>query len=75
MTTSTLMHAFGSWLRSICSRGIWANIHYLDEFLVLGTSGSAECREALNLAISTCTELGVPLTMDKVEGPLISSPF
>ena len=51
------------------SRGIRAIIHYLDDFLVLGAPASDECQRALELTICTCDELGVPLAMDKVEGP------
>ena len=51
------------------SRGIWAIVHYLDHFLLLGAPGSTECQEALHLNLSTCAELGVPIAPDKVEGP------
>ena len=51
------------------SRGIRAIIHYLDDFLVLGAPASDKCQRALELTIRTCDELGVPLAMDKVEGP------
>ena len=51
------------------SRGIWAIVHYLDNFLLLGTPGSAECQEALQLTLATCAELGIPIAPDKVEGP------
>ena len=41
-------------------RGVWGIIHYLDDFLLLGTPGSGECTRALALTRATCKELGSP---------------
>ena len=50
-------------------RGGCKSIHYLDDFLFMGSPGSAECRASLKLAESTCKMLGVPLALEKQEGP------
>ena len=47
----------------------------LDDFLILGAPGSNECAEALRITRETCTELGVPLAPDKVEGPTTQITF
>ena len=57
------------------SRGVRCCIHYLDDFLILGAPGSNECAEALRITRETCTELGVPLALDKVEGPTTQITF
>ena len=56
-------------------RGIRGVIHYLDDFLLLGSPGSGECARSLALTRATCWELGVPLAEDKIEGPTPSLTF
>ena len=51
------------------TRGGCESIHYLDDYLLLGSPGSTECAESLDLAESTCEALGVPLALEKREGP------
>ena len=51
------------------SRGIKWQLHYLDDFLFLGPPGSSACANALELALTTCRHLGVPVAMHKTEGP------
>ena len=46
-----------------------SSIHYLDDYLFVGTPGSGECRESLRKAESMCERLGVPLALEKREGP------
>ena len=43
--------------------------HYLDDFVTMGTPGSLECRRNLERILAVCADLGVPLAMDKLEGP------
>jgi hypothetical protein len=43
-------------------------IHYLDDFLG-GDKNFIQCSRALNIFKETMTELGVPLAIDKTEGP------
>ena len=48
-------------------KGVRAVLHYLDDFLLLGAPGSPECQDALQITLETCTQLGIPLTLDKVD--------
>ena len=50
-------------------RGICWQLHYLDDFLFFGPPGQGSCTQALRTALDTCQELGMPVAMDKVEGP------
>ena len=43
--------------------------HYLDNFLTLGPPASSVCSDNLRSCIQLCTELGLPLNPDKLEGP------
>ena len=43
--------------------------HYLDDFITLGAPGALECRRNLDRILSVCADLGVPLALDKLEGP------
>ena len=43
--------------------------HYLDDFVTMGPPGVAVCGKNLDIIRPTCTDLGVPLAMDKLEGP------
>ena len=43
--------------------------HYLDDFVTFGPSNSDECGIALATIRAICAELGVPLAMEKLEGP------
>ena len=56
-------------------RGVRAVIHYMYDFLLMGTPGTLECSRALATTIATCTELGVPLVEDKTEGPVTELSF
>ena len=56
-------------------RGVRAVLHYLDDFLLLGSPGSHECARALSITLATCEELGIPLAADKVVGPALSLSF
>ena len=56
-------------------RGVGTVIHYLDDFLLIGSPNSTECQTFLDIVIATCSELGVPLATDKIEGPSTSLSF
>ena len=43
--------------------------HYLDDFVTMGPPSSPECRRNLDRILSVCADLGVPLAVDKLEGP------
>ena len=44
-------------------------LHYLDDFLILGSGGSNDCGVALQRALQICAYLGVPIAQKKTEGP------
>ena len=50
-------------------KGVDHVAHYLDDFINLGTPHSSQCADSLRIVVDTCTELGVPLALDKCEGP------
>ncbi len=51
------------------AQGACGSIHYLDDFLFVGAPGSGTCGTSLRLAERTCAALGVPLALEKREGP------
>ena len=44
-------------------------LHYLDDFQILGPPESLTCADNLPTIRRVCTELGIPLALEKVEGP------
>ena len=50
-------------------------LHYLDDFFFAGRAQSTECARALTSFTVTCTEFGVPLAIDKTEGPATHMTF
>ena len=50
-------------------RGIRYVMHYLDDFLLIGPPGTNEASSAAELATRTFEHLGVPIALDKTEGP------
>ena len=55
--------------------GVTNLMHYLDDFLTIGSPRSTECRENLQAITATCQKLGLPLKEEKVEGPATSLIF
>ena len=51
------------------SKGVTHQLHYLDDFLLLGAPDSPQCADALAITYHTCAELGVPIAAHKTEGP------
>ena len=49
--------------------------HYLDDFLLIGPPSSPECQQNLNTFMQICSNLGVPLASEKMEGPATSLTF
>ena len=49
--------------------GVSYLIYYLDDYLTMGPPHSKVCQQNMDTFISLCTELGVPLAPDKLEGP------
>ena len=55
--------------------GISSCLHYLDDFLTLGAPESLECQRNLKVLIGTCETLGIPLAIEKIEGPIARITF
>ena len=55
--------------------GVTPLLHYLDDFLTLGPPDSDVCHHNLTTLKHLCHTLGVPLALEKVEGPATSLPF
>ena len=53
----------------VAKQGIWHIYHYLDDFIVLGSPGMAECGASPSILQRVCQELGVPLALEKQDGP------
>ena len=49
--------------------------HYLDDYITFGAPGTGECAAALDTICRACTDLGVPLAMYKLEGPVAAAHF
>ena len=56
-------------------RGVSLSLHYLDDFLTIGPASSTLCQENLSTFQEVCRELGIPLAVEKVEGPSTSLTF
>ena len=59
----------------LASAGVAWQLHYLDDFLLLGRPGSQEREQALRQAMATLDQLGVPIAAHKTEGPSTSLTF
>ena len=44
-------------------------MHYLDDFLTMGPCNSFVCASNLQIIKDTCSRLGIPLALEKIEGP------
>ena len=62
-----------SWI--LQNKGVSPLLHYLDDFLTLGPPVATRCAENLTTIKEICTQLCVPLALDKVEGPCTSLTF
>ena len=57
------------------ANGVSYQLHYLDDFLLLGPPDQQTCAQALHRTIQVCQELGVPIAVHKTEGPAPVLPF
>lgn len=55
--------------------GITFLLHYLDDFLTIGSPDTDECHHNLQMLIEVCRMLGIALVIEKVEGPLTVPEF
>ena len=60
---------------ALYQRGIKYLLHYLDDFLFLGSPHTEEAATALQLALHTFNHVGVPVAAEKTEGPSTSITF
>ena len=51
------------------AHGVSHLMHYLDNFISLGAPNSQQCQTNLEIILGICDLLGIPLTVDKIEGP------
>ena len=56
-------------------QGVSPVIHSLDDFLTMGQADSARCHNNFTAIQQTCQNLGVPLALEKLEGPSHSLTF
>lgn len=49
--------------------GVSFLLHYLDDYLTMGPPQTQICQHNLRLLTEVCTMLGIPLALEKVEGP------
>ena len=47
----------------------------MDDFLTVGGPNSTECIKNMEIMLSTCKQLGMPLKAEKIEGPSPVFPF
>ena len=49
--------------------GVCSIMHYLDDFLLVGTPDGQDCTQSLDTFLTVCDRLGVPIAWDKLVGP------
>ena len=62
-----------AWILYHC--GIHHIMHYLDDFMFFGSLGSGEASSALRLACRLLADLGIPVSLPKLEGPSTTVTF
>ena len=50
-------------------------IYYLDDFLTMGPANSTICQRNFAIIQTVCKKLGIPLALEKLEGPSQSLTF
>jgi hypothetical protein len=71
-----LFNQFASALHWIMATNYAADvIHYLDDFLLAGPAGQPTCSESAETMLSVCERLGIPVALDKLEGPATTITF
>ena len=55
--------------------GMSSLIHYLDDYFLTGPAQSSACATQLHQLLQVCAHLGIPVGMDKVDGPATSLTF
>lgn len=53
----------------LLNQGVTFLLHYLDDFLTMGQPGTTVCQRNLHLLIEICNILGIPIAIEKIDGP------
>ena len=53
----------------IRQKGVEELDHYLDDFSIVGSPNTQQCRRDLEISLATCEEAGCPVAGEKTEGP------
>ena len=56
-----------SWILE--QQGVTPLLHYLDDFLLIAPPQSSSCQHNLCVVKQVCSQFGIPLALEKVEGP------
>ena len=71
-----LFNQFASALHWIMATNYAADvIHYLDDILLAGPAGQPTCSESAETMLRVCERLGIPVALDKLEGPATTITF
>ena len=54
---------------------IGKHYYYLDDLLFVGSPNSLECKDLIGHFVVLCLELGIPLALEKTEGPVTCLSF
>ena len=60
-------------VRQVSTQG--SLLHYIDDFLFIGASGTTQCSDLMNNFHKVCEKLGVPIAPEKTEGPTTNLVF
>ncbi|KAL5509611.1 hypothetical protein EMCRGX_G005005 [Ephydatia muelleri] len=75
-STPYIFNQFASALHWIMATNYAADlIHYLDDFLLAGPPGQPTCSELMETMLRVCERLGIPVALDKLEGPATTITF
>ena len=75
-STPYIFDQFASALHWIMATNYAADlIHYLDDFLLAGPPGQPTCSELMKTMLRVCERLGIPVALDKLEGPVTTITF
>ena len=50
-------------------KGVRLLFHYIDDFITIGAPDSEECTHNVTTMNAVCDETGIPIELDKNEGP------
>lgn len=76
-SSCSIFEKFSTFLQEVVTRqsGLDSVAHYLDDFIFAGRQNTRHCEQLMKCFSSICSELGVPLAIEKSEGPITSLTF